>query len=173
MSSLVRDTRSPLCDTVWEDEERLKAHLREKLERADEAQTIQRLVLESGAEVANQARRIAGLVDAAQPIVDHDDPEGFADALERWSEGLRKLASELSTVQTIAEQRQRFEDGWTRPPGSLKKNLEAVTVAIRAKPDQSSAVAARARARGYRSTRNMITMLYLITGKLKLQCQPM
>lgn len=32
--------------------------------------------------------------------------------------------------------------------------------------------AARARARGYRSTRNMITMLYLIAGKLKLTALP-
>ena len=65
---LVDGAQCPLCDTDWEDEKALTTHLRAKLAKADEANALQERLLENGSEIASQARRIAGLVDAVQPL---------------------------------------------------------------------------------------------------------
>lgn len=141
--ALVGDTRCPLCDTDWEDGEALKAHLRAKLARADEAKEVRERLLENGAEIARQARRIAGLVEAVQPLAKSDGPDGFGVELQGWLDDLRAFAGELDTVEEIAAQRDRFEADWAVPPPSLGRRLEALKVTVQAKPDQSASMAAQ------------------------------
>ena len=141
--TLVEGTHCPLCDTEWEDEEELKAHLRAKLAKADEAEALQKQLLENGSEIASQARRIAGLVEAVQPVVKTDGPNGFSEELEDWSAALRGFASELGTVEKIAAERGRLEKDWTVAPASLKKRVDALMQGIQAKPDQSASVASQ------------------------------
>ena len=140
---LIDGAQCPLCDTDWEDEEALIAHLKAKLAKADEADALQTRLLDNGTEIANQARRVAGLVDAVQPLGSRYGPDGHGNELKGWSSDLRAFAAELSTVESIAKQRGRLADGWSMAPGSLKDQLEAVRRAIQSKPDQSATVAAQ------------------------------
>ena len=140
---LIDGDRCPLCDTNWEDGEALKTHLREKLSRVDEADALQTRLLDKGAEIANQARRIAELVAGVQPLARRYGPDGFGELLERWSSELKTFAARLETVQSIAEQRDRLNEGWSMAPGSSEDHLEALRLAIQARPDQSASVAAQ------------------------------
>lgn len=83
--------------------------------------------------------------------------------LKRWY--FWATHSRLPAVVAAAKTIKRHWDGVLRWFESHMTNamLEGINSLIQA---------ARARARGYHSTRNMITMLYLIAGKLKLQCPP-
>ena len=140
---LIDGAECPLCDTDWEDEEVLRTHLRAKLAKADEADALQTRLLDNGAEIANQARSIAGLVDAVQPLGSPYGPDGFGDELERWSSDLKAFAAKLGTVEAIAEQRGQLYEGWSMAPGSLQDQLEALRQAVQGKPDQSASVAAQ------------------------------
>lgn len=71
----------------------------------------------------------------------------------------------LPSIVRVAKTIKRYWDGVLRYFDSKLTNaaLEGINSPIQA---------ARARARGYRSSRNMIAMLYLIAGKLKLNTLP-
>ena len=140
---LVDGAQCPLCDTDWEDEAALKTHLTDKLAKAEEADALRERLLESGAEIANQARSIARLVDAVQPLGRRYGPDGFGEELARWLSDLKAVATGLRTVEAIAEQRDRLDAGWTMAPGSLAEQLEGLRQAIIDKPDQSASVAAQ------------------------------
>ena len=141
---MIDGAQCPVCDTDWEDEEALRAHLKAKLTKADEAEALEEQFSDNAAKVANQARRIAGLVDAVQPLGGPYGPDGFDDELERWSSDLKGFAAGLGSVELIAERRGRLEEGWSRAPGSLEDQLEALRQEIQRKPDQSASIAAQA-----------------------------
>ena len=140
---LVEGTYCPLCDTEWEDEESLRAHLKEKLARADEAEIVEKRLLEDASVIANQADRIAGLVEAVQPLAKTDGPDGFFEELEGWLADLKAFASELGTVEKIRTQRDRLGSEWAAPPPSFAKRLGALTDTVQGKPDQSASIAAQ------------------------------
>ena len=110
---LVDNADCPLCDSSWEDVEALKAHLRAKLAKADEANALRRRLLDNGATIADEAKRIATLIDPVQPLGERYDLESLGEELGRWSSDLKAFASGLGAVETIAERRGRLEDGWT------------------------------------------------------------
>lgn len=88
-------------------------------------------------------------------------PMGLSEAfLKRWY--FRATHSQLDPIIEAARTVKRHWEGILRWSVSQISNgvLEAINSLIQA---------VRARARGYRSTRNFITMLYLIAGKLQLQ----
>ncbi len=140
---LIDGTECPLCDTDWEDDEALITHLKAKLAKADEADALQKRLLDNGTGIANQARRIAGLVDAVQPLGSRYGPDGHGDELEAWSSDLKAFATGLSTVELIAEHGSRLAEGWSMAPETLSDHLEALRRTIQNKPDQSAAVAAQ------------------------------
>jgi hypothetical protein len=141
--ALVDGTRCPLCDKDWEDEELLKEHLRAKLAKSQEAEKLQKRLLSYGAEIANQARRVAALVGAVQPLAKSDGPAGFAAVLSGWFEHLTAFAKSLGTVEHVLGKKDQFEKGWIVAPPLLKAQLEALTETVKAKPDQSASVAAQ------------------------------
>ena len=55
---LVDNADCPLCDSSWEDVEALKAHLRAKLAKADEANALRRRLLDNGAAIADEASEL-------------------------------------------------------------------------------------------------------------------
>ena len=140
---LIDGAECPLCDTDWDDEGALIAHLKAKLAKAEEADALQTRLLDNGAEIAIQARLIAGLVDSVQALGRRYGPDGFGEELERWSSDLKSFAARLGTVESIAEQRGRLEKGWGAAPRALKDQLEALRQAIQRKPDHSASVAAQ------------------------------
>ena len=140
---LVDNKDCPLCDSGWEDAEALKAHLRAKLAKADEADALQQSLLDGGATIADEARRIAALVDPVQPLGERYGLEGLAEKLGRWSSDLKAFATGLGTVEAIAERRDRLEDGWTAAPGAVGDQLGVLQQMIESTPDQSASVAAQ------------------------------
>ncbi len=140
--ALVEGARCPLCDMDWEDEEQLKAHLKAKLAKSKEAETLQKRLLDNGAAIANHARRVAALIGAVELVARTESPEGFTAYLSRWSEELIALAGKLGTVDDIGAQRARLEGGWIAAPASLTAQLERLAEIISAKPDQSASMAA-------------------------------
>ena len=141
--ALVEDSHCPLCDKEWDDEETLKAHLREKLAKSKEAETIQKRLLVNGAEIAGQARRVAGLVDAVQPLAKTDGPDGLSERLVSWSADLRSFATELDTVEKITAHRGRLGSGWACIPSFLEEELGTLGKTIKSKPDQTASLAAQ------------------------------
>lgn len=140
---LVANSDCPLCDSGWEDEEALKAHLRAKLAKADEADALQQRLLDGGAEIADEARRVAALVDLVQPLGKRCDLERLGEELGRWSSDLKAFATGLGTVEAIAERRDRLEDGWTVVPDAVGDQLGVLQRMIEDTPDQSASVAAQ------------------------------
>lgn len=140
---LVDNADCPLCDSSWEDAEALKAHLRAKLAKADEAKALQQRLLDNGANIADDAKRIAALVDAVQPLGKRYDLEGLGDELGRWSSDLRAFARGLGAVASIAERRGRLESGWSAAPNAVDDQLEVLQQMIESTPDQSASVAAQ------------------------------
>lgn len=140
---LVHGEQCPLCDIDWEDEETLTAHLRAKLDMADEADALQRRLRSNGAEIANQTRHVTELVDAVQPLAAAYGADGLGERLRRWSLDLRSFGAELKTIDSITGQRDRLEDGWSRAPALLEDGLESLRESILSKPDRSAEVAAQ------------------------------
>ncbi len=141
---MVEGTECPLCDNRWEHAEALKTHLRAKLAKADEADALGQRLQESGAEIASQARHVKALVDAVQPLAKRHRLGELADELGGWSSDLSGFAARLGTVSSIAEQRDRLEDGWTMAPESLSEQLNGLQQVIESRPDHSASVASRA-----------------------------
>lgn len=88
-------------------------------------------------------------------------------AAERYFDRWHRVAieSDLEPVVRVATTLQQHREGllnwfWSRVSNGL---LEGINSLVQA---------AKAKARGYRSTRNLITMIYLITGKLNLRPLP-
>ena len=101
---LIEGAYCPLCDTQWEDEESLRAHLREKLLRADVAEGVQHRLLRNASAIASEAVRIAGLIEPVLPLIRTDGPEGFYGEMQGWLASLGKFASMLQTFETIRTQ---------------------------------------------------------------------
>jgi recombinational DNA repair ATPase RecF len=141
--TLVEGTQCPLCDAEWDDEEVLKAHLRAKLAKADEAEAVQTRLQEDASAVSREARRIASLVKAVYPLAKTDGPDGFVEELEAWFSDLESFAGELGSIETLDAQRERLKKGWSMAPASLKEQTENLKQAIQARTDQSASVAAQ------------------------------
>jgi len=140
---LVEGERCPLCDMEWDDEEHLKAHLRAKLAKAEEAESIQERLLRNGAVLEDHAQRLVDLIRPIQVLAKRDGSAGFSDGLAAWIRDLAEFAAQLSDVESIASIRERLQKGWASPPANLQEDLAALRRTIQAKPDQSATVAAQ------------------------------
>lgn len=141
--SLVDGPHCPLCDTEWDDEQRLKDHLQEKLAKSKDAEALQQRLMKNAADVAGHARKLAALISPLQALAKSDGPEGFMGELGAWSEQLTAFAKSLGSVDEVIAQKTRFEEGWIAPPVSLVSKLAVLNGTVKARPDQSASVAAQ------------------------------
>ena len=139
---LVDGPRCPLCDQEWDDEDHLKNHLKTKIAKSEQAEALQKRLLENAGAIAAHARRIAALLALVQGVTGSDGPAGFAAELSVWAENLTAFAKSLRTVEDVLGQKTRLEQGWVAAPLSLEANLEMLAAAVNAKPDQRALVAA-------------------------------
>ena len=140
--ALVDGPRCPLCDQEWEDEEHLRNHLETKLTRSHQAEVIQKRLLDNAGAIARHALRVVSLLDPVQLLAPLNGPSGFADELTNWLEGLTAFADSLTTTERILAHKDRFLSGWIRAPSSVSAGTEALSEAIRSKPDQGVSAAA-------------------------------
>ena len=140
--ALVDGPRCPLCDQEWDDGEHLRNHLRTKLAKLEQAEIVQKRLLDNAGTISRHALRVISLVERVQLLAASDGPSGFAEELTNWSEGLSRFANSLPNTVKIFGHKGRFQFGWIAAPDSLPAGAEALTEAIRSKPDQTASVAA-------------------------------
>jgi ABC-type multidrug transport system ATPase subunit len=141
--ALVDSPQCPLCDHEWEDEEHLKEHLKAKIAKSQQAEALQKRLLDSAAEIANHARRIGGLIGAVLPLAKSDSPDTLHTDLAAWSDRLSALVKGLATVEQIVAHKSDFQSGWIAAPATLQAGLAKLTEIVDAKADQSASVAAQ------------------------------
>ncbi len=139
----IKGALCPLCDKEWEDEESLRAHLREKLLRANVAEGVQQRLLRNASGIASEAVEVAGLIEPILPLIRTDGPDGFYGEMKGWFASLRTFATKLQTLETIRTQRDRFGVEWALPPPTLLKQLGVLKKAIQDKPDQGASIRAQ------------------------------
>ena len=140
--ALVGDTRCPLCDVEWEDEEHLRSHLQAKLKKSEQAEGVQKHLLDNATVIASHARRIAALLAPVRALASSDGPPGLARDLAAWADDLTAFAQCLTTAEDVLDQATRIRRGWLAVPPSLAAGIVVLAAVIRARPDQSASAAA-------------------------------
>ena len=140
--AFVNDARCPLCDVEWEDQEHLKTHLRAKVMKSEQAESIQQRLVQNAAVIAGHARRVLALLAPVRTLASSDGPPGFGGDLTAWAEDLTKFAKCVTTVDEVLGQKVRLAQSWLAVPASLAAGSAALEAAIRRKPDQSTSAAA-------------------------------
>jgi hypothetical protein len=98
---LVDGPECPLCDSPWEDEQRLIDHLKEKLAKSEQARKLQQALLANGAVLAKSAISVTGHIRLAQSIAEAQGEPALAQQLTDWKKDLEQLQSKLTTVDGL------------------------------------------------------------------------
>ena len=155
----VSDDSCPLCDTEWE-AEALRSHLREKVRKSEDAETIETALKQSAAKLRGQVESLRAL---AQPIAKAArtlELEAPADALNKWLDDLLAFKTELGTVEGALSTSSRVASDWREVPGDLGKSIQTIRSALKKLPDRSatskataSLAVAQERLKAYREKR--------------------
>lgn len=137
---LVDSAECPLCDTPWEEEANLRAHITAKLAKSEEAGKIQSSLVASGTSMAGRLAGIVGLLTPVQRVAESEGDKPCAQLVADWKTDLESLKTKLGTVNGIAGIKQRLVDGWLQVPVAFGKMLNSLTQAAEAKPDQTATV---------------------------------
>jgi len=140
---LIEGPECPLCDTAWDDEESLRVRLKTKLAKSEEAKQLQESLKTNGATISDEVIRISNLIGPLQKLATAEGQTALAEALAEWKADLDKLKPKLATIDGLTGLKDRFSNGWVREPGTLSANLKGLTEAVKAKPDQTVALAAQ------------------------------
>lgn len=141
--NLVAGPACPLCDTPWEDEQRLRDHLKAKLSKSEEARKLQESLLKNGGTITEKAIRVAGVLTPVQKLAEGQGEKAFAQVLTAWKSDLETLKTKLATVSDITPLKGRLAGDWLEMPKALAENTKALTEKIEAKPDQSKTLDAQ------------------------------
>lgn len=140
---LVDGPECPLCDTPWEDEQRLRDHLKAKLAKSEEARRLQESLLNNATAIAQEAVRVVGLLTLAQKVAEGQGEGGCAQLLTVWKIDLEALRAKLATVEGLTGLKDLLTTGWLGMPGALLESLKALNEKIDAKPDQTATLDAQ------------------------------
>ena len=140
--ALVGGARCPLCDLEWEDEGHLREHLEAKLRKSEQAEGIQKHLLDNCAVIAGHAARVAALLARVHVLASMEGLTEFAQDLAAWAEDLTGVAKGLGTTEDVLDQRGWFGPDLLAVPVSLPGGCTALAAAIRERPDESVAGAA-------------------------------
>lgn len=140
---LVGGPECPLCDTPWDGEDALRAHLQAKLGKSEEARHLQDSLKANGAAIIDEVIRIAALIGPAQRLATAECLTVFTKALSEWKADLDTLKPKLATIDGLTGLKDRFNNGWVQGPETLVTELESLTEIVKAKPDQTATLAAQ------------------------------
>ena len=130
----------PLCDTDW-DMEVLRRHLREKLDKSEEAETVRDALLESASTISKEVIRLRALIEPLTKIAEAS--KEFLVALGAWSDNLLAFSGALSSLEGIIASKERLESGWAVAPATLRTDFESTHEKVNARPDASETGEAR------------------------------
>ena len=139
---LVDASHCPLCDMEWDDAEALRAHLRAKLARSQQAEIVHDRLLNNAATIANHARHLAALLTPVRTLAASEGQTAFAADLEAWAESLVTFTDSAETVEDLLCQKTKFQRGWLGTPPSLAAGVDSLIAEVNTIPDQSGLVTA-------------------------------
>jgi len=140
--SLVDSPECPLCDTVWEDQAHLRAHLQAKLAKSEQAKKLQESILANAAVIATQIIKVSGTAAPIQKLAESQTAE-FASALKVWKVSLDGMRLQLATIEGVIALKDQFEPGGLDPPATLASGLKLLIQKTQALPDQSATLDAQ------------------------------
>ena len=133
----------PLCDTEWASVEALREHLEEKVKLTASAGEQRDRMKQDAVSLASSAGTVKSLLT---PVISLARSESLKDAegrLSSWSDSLSTLATELSSVESVLDQKVRLTQGWTGAYATVLEDLDALRGTVDSKPDQSATVNAQ------------------------------
>jgi hypothetical protein len=139
---LLVDDLCPLCDLPWPNQDALRLHLQEKLERTQAAMQLKGRILEAAAVVQRELRQAQTFAQSAGPHAAHG-PTELKDELRTWAADLATLTTQLSTLDGVVDQRGRITDQLLAVPDKLLGDLKELLRILGDRPDQSASVDAR------------------------------
>ncbi len=141
--TFVNGRECPLCDTAWSDEQALRAHIREKVAKSEEAQRVQQRLLANGSAVAATAVEVVGLLDPIKKLAEAEGASRLASMTTAWIEDLNSVGEKLATVGGLESLRERLSGEWLRVPDAFLETVSAFAAKFESKPDQSAALDAQ------------------------------
>jgi recombinational DNA repair ATPase RecF len=140
---LVDGPECPLCDTEWDSEQHLLAHLQAKLAKSAQALKVQQDLLKNGAAVAQSIVPVVTLLAPVQKLaLSHDELE-YGQLLLSWKASLDDLRSKLTNVEGLLGSGSLLSGDWLGVPPNLGDGLQKLIAKIAAKPDQSATLDAQ------------------------------
>lgn len=139
----VTDDACPLCDTAWEAEV-LRDHLREKMQKSEEAESVETTLKQAAAKLRGQVESLRTL---AQPIAKSAQAlqlESAASELQKWLDDLLAFKTELGTVEGALSVSSRVAEDWRAIPDGLGNSIATVETALKKLPERSAASKATA-----------------------------
>ena len=130
----------PLCDAAWE-LDKLCQHLREKLRKSEEAQGVQKAMLEPGQTISSEVTKLRAIIESVMKIAEVG--EEFLACLGGWMASLQTFASHLDDVEGIMSMKERLKMGWASSPDDIAGGLDALHGKVEARPDKSETEKAR------------------------------
>jgi DNA repair exonuclease SbcCD ATPase subunit len=140
---LVDGPECPLCDRAWEDANALRAHLKGKLTKSEQARMMQKSLVSSGSAIAQEAVKLAGLLPAVRKLAQNEEQDAFALLLGTWKADLEGFRARIGSVDGIIGEMARLAAGWPSAPGGLLSGLTALREKLAARPDQASTLDAQ------------------------------
>jgi hypothetical protein len=141
--NLVDSAECPLCDHEWPDIDHLKQHLKAKLEKSEEAKTLQDALLRNGGSIGVKLAGFAGLLGPVAKAAEFLGEKDFQQAIAAWRTDLDTFRTGLGSLEKIRRVKARFENGCLPVPKGFSESLETLTQKFRARPDQSATVDAQ------------------------------
>ena len=140
---LVDGPECPLCDSLWEDEQHLRDHLKAKLAKSEEARKLRESLSNNGTVITEKAIQVVGLLTPIQRLAEWQGEGEFAQLLIVWKNDLEALKAKLADVEGLTGLKDRLMDGWLDIPKAFLKSLNALTENVEAKPDQTTTLDAQ------------------------------
>jgi recombinational DNA repair ATPase RecF len=141
--TLVEGPDCPLCDTSWDDEDHLRAHLTAKLTKSSEAARLRSGLVAAGAELARAVTNFTSLLSQVLTIATSQQDASARAAIDAWVADLNQFKISLATFDRLLELRPRLEAGWHGGKPGFVKTIAALRKTVAAKPDQTATIDAR------------------------------
>ncbi|HUF99915.1 MAG TPA: AAA family ATPase [Ilumatobacter sp.] len=140
---LLDDASCPLCDTQWSDAAALQAHLAMKLNRSNDAATLQAQLRHHAESVSVEVAALRSLVTTAASIASQLGVPEVRDLLTSWTDELLVFANALGSTSGIREQGGRINSGEVGVPEGLGSAVSSLLAKVQAHPDQTATSNAR------------------------------
>lgn len=140
---LIDGAACPLCDVGWDDEQHLREHLKEKLEKSESARVLQQELLDTGRRLGSEVAFVKGLIALSLQVAREQGDQECTTLLDGWKSELDSLSSALVSIDGLTGIKQRLITGWHCTPADLKSSIETLRQKVEARPDPTATLEAQ------------------------------